>query len=63
MVEDALAEAANSSGSAALAGVVGRIVAGKRGEQLLAGLDSIDTAIATELLQRLGNQPDAGGGP
>jgi tetratricopeptide (TPR) repeat protein len=52
-LEPVLAELATNPDWAALAGVLGRILAGERGDALLEGLDPIDTAIATVTLERL----------
>jgi hypothetical protein len=48
-----LAELATSSDWAALAGVLRRVLAGERSEQLLQGLDEVDTAIVADVLRRL----------
>lgn len=48
-----LDEAAGSQDWAALAAVLRRILGGERGEQLLEGLDPVDTAIAGQVLARL----------
>jgi hypothetical protein len=52
-LEPVLAEQAKDSDWAALVGVLRRIIAGERGEQLTQGLDPAETAIVTEALRRL----------
>jgi hypothetical protein len=52
-----LDERAEEPDWAALAAVLGRILAGERGESLLDGLDPVDTAIARQTLARLDQQP------
>ena len=46
---------------AALAGVLRRIAGGEHGQDLLGGLDPVDTAIAAEVLTRLAQDPAASG--
>jgi tetratricopeptide (TPR) repeat protein len=48
-----LAELDTTSDWAALAGVLRRVLAGERGQQLLQGLDEVDTAIVADVLRRL----------
>jgi hypothetical protein len=62
-LERLLAELGKASDWATLAGVLRRILHGERNGQLLDGLNSIDTAIVTMLLGRLGGQPDTPDGP
>ena len=52
-LEPLLAELDKTADWALLAGVLRQVLAGKRGQQLLDGLDKVDTAIAAELLRRL----------
>jgi tetratricopeptide (TPR) repeat protein len=54
-LEPLLAELDRASDWAALAGVLRRVLAGERGEQLLYGLDQVDTQIVAEVLRRLQN--------
>lgn len=54
-----LDELARNPDWVALAAVLRRIIGGERGDGLLDGLDPIDTAIATEILARLAQPPDA----
>jgi tetratricopeptide (TPR) repeat protein len=53
-LEPVLADLAKDPDWAALVGVLRRVIAGERGD-LTQGLDPVDTAIATETLQRLTN--------
>jgi tetratricopeptide (TPR) repeat protein len=52
-LEPLLAELDKTSDWAALAAVLRRVLVGERGEQLLQGLDEVDTAIIAEVLRRL----------
>jgi hypothetical protein len=52
-LEPLLAELDTTSDWAALAKVLRRMLAGERGEQLLDGLDEVDTQIVAEILRRL----------
>jgi tetratricopeptide (TPR) repeat protein len=47
---------------AALAGVLRRILGGERGEELVDGLDPVDTAIVREVLGRIGRDGQGGAG-
>ena len=58
-----LAELDRRADWAALAGVLRRILAGERGEQLLDGLDQTDTVIVTAVLGRLAGQADTPNAP
>jgi tetratricopeptide (TPR) repeat protein len=55
-LEPLLVEMDETGDWAALAGVLRRVLSGERGEQLLVGLDQVDTAIMTVLLGRLDDQ-------
>ena len=57
-----LDEMASDQNWAALAGVLRRILGGERGEELVGGLDSIDTAIVREVLGRIGHDDQGGAG-
>jgi hypothetical protein len=52
-LEPLLAELDKTDDWAALAGVLRRVLAGERGQQLLQGLDEVDTAIVADVLRRL----------
>jgi hypothetical protein len=57
-----LAELDKDADWTVLAGVLRRVLAGERGEQLLGGLDEVDTQVVAEVLRRLGGgQPEDGG--
>jgi hypothetical protein len=52
-LEPFLAEQAKNPDWALLVAVLGRILAGERGENLTQGLDAVDAAIAAQTLRRL----------
>ena len=52
-LEPLLAELDKASDWATLAGVLRRVLAGERGQQLLDGLDEVDSQLVAEVLKRL----------
>jgi tetratricopeptide (TPR) repeat protein len=61
-LEPLLAELDKTSDWAALAGVLRRVMDGERGQQLLDGLDQVDTQLVAEVLRRLEDSQGQGGG-
>jgi hypothetical protein len=57
-----LDEIASNRDWAMLTGVLRRILGGERGEELVDGLDTVDTAIVREVLGRIGRDGQAGAG-
>jgi hypothetical protein len=61
-LDPVLDEIAEDEDWAALGGVLRRILGGERGEELVDGLDHIDTAIVREVLDRVGRGGQGGAG-